>query len=68
MTAKVSLEERVAQLQAKQRRQREGWAEQGRCEECGSDDQVEGANEQGFGIYRLSCVKCRNRRAGVAEE
>lgn len=66
--AQVSLEDRVAQLQAKQRRQREGWAESGLCEDCGSDDAVEGAIDQHSGIHRLRCGKCRNKLAGVEDE
>jgi transcription elongation factor Elf1 len=60
----TTLEERVAQLQAKQRRQREWWAEQGWCEDCGSDAAVEGAVDVVSDIYRLSCVKCRAKKAG----
>lgn len=62
---KGSLEERIVQLQAAQRRQRERWAEANRCEDCGSDESVEGAVDISTGLYRLSCQKCRNERSGL---
>ena len=67
VTVPLSLEDRVAQLQAKQRRQRERWAEEGLCEDCGSDVEVEGAVDNTSGIHRWSCAKCRNVRAGLDE-
>jgi hypothetical protein len=65
---KPSLEERVAQLQTAQRRQRDRWAEQGRCEDCGTDEDVTGAptsTTSGTTAWRLSCHGCRMKRAGI---
>jgi hypothetical protein len=60
----TTLEERVEQLRLAQRRQRDRWAAEGRCADCGTDANVVTANSYGEDVSL--CDGCRSKRAGQA--